>query len=77
MRRIVFDHFDIADQSGASIRTFHQIVAEQSVARKAAVKHLVQRIYLIDPLADKNAFPIQVLIHIRRRMRVDIQSRLP
>ena len=43
VRGIVVDHLDIADQPGARVSAFDQVVAEQRVAREAMLQHLVQR----------------------------------
>ena len=39
VRRIVLDHLDIADQSGTGIRAFDQVVAQQRIAREAAIEN--------------------------------------
>jgi hypothetical protein len=64
VRRVIVDNLDIRGQTDTSIRSLNQVVAEQGIARKAPVQNRVQRIDLVNALAGKHAFPIEVLIGV-------------
>ena len=77
MRRIIVDHFDIADQPCARVGAFDQIVAEQSVARKALIQNLVQSLDFEDSFAGVNSFAVEVLVDVGSRARVDVEPVCP
>src|SRR5258708_2850911 len=76
MRRVVLNHLNVADQPGASIGPFDQIVTQQSIAGEAAIQHAMQCVDFVNPFSYKNAFAVKVLIYIRRRMSIDIETSL-
>ena len=76
VRGIVVDHLDIADQAGARVGAFDQVVAEQGVAREASIEYLMNGVDLVDAFAGEDAFAVQILIDVRDRAGVDIEAGL-
>ncbi len=64
VRRVVVDEFDIGGQTDTRIRTFDQVVTQQGIAREAAVEHGMKSGNLIDALAGKHAFAVEVLVGV-------------
>ncbi len=63
-RRVFLVQQHIAYQSGARVTTFQQIVAEDAVFGKAILERSLERIDLVDSLADEGAFTEQVLVDV-------------
>ena len=66
----------IADDAGARIAAFEQVVAENAVFRKAHVHGAFERIHVIDALAHERTFAEQILIDVRDGPRVRVYARL-
>jgi len=62
---------------GTRISALNQIVAEQSIAWESFVQYQVTYIHVINTLSGKYAFTVQVLVHIRDRPCIDIESGAP
>src|SRR5579862_4285400 len=77
MRRIIFDHLDIAYQSRPRVRAFDQVMAEQGVAREAPVQDPLDNIDLINPFARVDALSVEVLIGVGDCSGVNIEPSLP
>jgi hypothetical protein len=73
-RRIVVDQIDVGDQAGASEEPLEQIVAEQRVRRNPVRKRSVERVDVVDSLADVAPLVKEVLIDVRDRGRVGIDA---
>src|SRR5512139_3119617 len=65
----------IAQQSGPRVAPFQEIVAEDPVLGKPSLEGLLERIDVVDPLADEGAFVEHVLVHIGDGARVRVDSR--
>ena len=76
VRRVVVDKLDVGGQACARIGAFDQVVAQQGIARKAAVEHGVKRCNFIDSLAGKNALAKEILVGIGDGARINIESAL-
>jgi hypothetical protein len=63
--RIFFVELYVAQETGAGIGAFQQVVAEDAILREAIAECLLEGIELIDPFADEGPFSEQVLIHVR------------
>ena len=74
--RIFLVQLHIAQQPRPRIAPFQKIVAEDPVLGKASLERLLERIDIIDPLADEGAFTEQVLVNIGDGARVRIDARL-
>ena len=74
LRRVVIDQVDIGAQAGTRVNTFEQIVTEQRILRDAIVERGVEGIDIVNALADVTALVEQILIHVRDRRRVRIDS---
>ena len=64
MRGIILIQMHIAQQAGARITPFQQIVAENPVLGKAFIQCLLECIHLIDTLADERTFAEHVLVDV-------------
>ena len=64
VRRVVVDQLDVGDEPGARVEALEQVVAEQRVLRHAAGERGLERIDVVDPLADVAALVKQVLIDV-------------
>src|SRR6266496_49114 len=74
VRLIVFDHFDIAYQSRSRVRSLKQIVAQQGISGKTSVKNAVNGLYLVNSFSRETPFAIQILVDIRDRAGIDVES---
>src|SRR5947208_2092963 len=74
VRWIIFDHFYVGRQPGASISAFDQIVAEQRIAWESTVQHAVNGFHFVDAFAGKAAFPVQVLVNVGNGPGVDVET---
>ena len=54
-----------------------RVVAEDAVFREAPVEGALERVDVVDPLADVRALTEEVLIDIRYRARIGVDARLP
>ena len=66
----------IAQQSRPRVAPFQKIVAEDPVLGEASVERPLERIDVIDPLADERAFTEQVLVNIGDGARIRVDARL-
>nr|GFC86757.1 hypothetical protein [Tanacetum cinerariifolium] len=73
-RGVLLVHLHIAQQTGARIATFDQIVAEDLVVRQATFQRAGKSIHLVDALADERALLEQVLIDVRDRSGIGIDT---
>src|SRR5579859_4590789 len=76
MRRVIFDNFDVGDQSHTGVRALNQVMAEQSILREPAIEHAVDRFGFENALAGKNGLSVEVLIDVRHRARVNVETGL-
>ncbi len=75
-RRRLFHEFDVAEQPAARVAPFEQVVAEDAVFRQASAQHVLERIDLVDALADERTLSKQVLVDIAHCARVRIDAGL-
>src|SRR5688572_3287835 len=75
-RRILLVQLDIAQQPGARITAFQQVVAENAVLRKASLERALERIDVIDALADERAFAEEILVRVGNGARVRVDAGL-
>ena len=75
-RRILLVQLHVAQQAGARIAAFQQIVAEDAVLGKAPSERALERIDVVDALADERAFAEQILVHVGNGARVRIDAGL-
>ncbi len=73
--RIFLVQVRIAQQSGPRMAPFQEIVAEDPVLGQPTVEGLLERIDVVDPLADEGAFVENVLVHIGDGARVRVDPR--
>ncbi len=73
---VVLVQSHVADQAGACIAAFQQVVAEDAILRQAALERMLERFDVIDALAHERAFVEQVLVDIRDHARVRIDAGL-
>ncbi len=73
-RRIFLEQLHVAEQAGARVATFDQVVAEDAVFRKAVVQAQLERVDRVDALADERAFAEHVLIDVRNHLRVRVDA---
>ena len=73
---VLFVEFHVTDERGPGMARLQQVVAEHGVFRKASVHRGLERIHLIDSLADESAFLKEVLIDIGHRPGVGIDARI-
>src|SRR5579872_6584546 len=76
MRGIIFDHLNIANQPSPRVSALHEVMTQQRVPRKAPVEHTMQCFYFVNSFTNKNSFTVKVLINVRSRVSVDIESGL-
>ncbi len=76
MRGIIVDDFDIGRKPCARVGALDQVVAEQCVARKAAVEHSMEYRDLIDSLAGEAPLAEQVLVGVGNGARVNVEAAL-
>jgi hypothetical protein len=55
---------DVAEQAGAGVAAFEQVVAEDRGCRAAAAQRLLEGVDVVDALADERALAEQVLVHV-------------
>src|SRR5207244_3144267 len=63
-RRIFLVKCHVADQTAAGVDRFQQIVAQDSILRKAAVQSTLESIDVINAFADERALAEKILINI-------------
>src|SRR4030095_2425887 len=71
---VVVDELDGGAETGPGIEPVEEIVAEQRVLGHARGQRGIERIDVVDPLADEAAFVEEVLVHIRYRGRVRVDA---
>ena len=76
VRRIIVNNFDVRYQTGASVRAFNKVVAQNHVAREAVLHDLLERFDFVDSLTGEAAFAEQILINVRSRARVNVETRV-
>ena len=74
--RMFFVEFHVADQGGAGMTCFQQIVAEHGVLGEASLHGPLERIHVVDSFSDERAFPKDILIHVGHFPRVGIDARI-
>ena len=74
VRGIVIEKFDVADQGGAREDRFKQIVAQQGLFGNASVEGPLKSINFVQTLARVNAFAEKILINVRSRRGIRIDS---
>ncbi len=72
-RRVVVEHLDVGHQPGAGEAALDQIVREERVGRKSTVGRLLEGVDVVDALPGEAALTVEVLVHVRDRggVRVD------
>ena len=73
--RIFLVQVHVAQQSRPRMAPFQEIVAEDPVLGEPSLEGLLERIDVVDPLADEGAFVEHVLVHIGDGARVRVDSR--
>src|SRR5688572_7522298 len=70
---IVVVEGNVGGEPGARITAFDQIVREQHVRWKSAVRRALEGVDVVNPLAGETAFAVKILVHIRdcSRIRID------
>ena len=76
MRRVILIQMHVAQQAGTHITAFQQVVAENAILGKAIVQPPLERVHLIDALADKRAFTEHVLVDVRDGTGIRVDARL-
>ena len=74
--RIFLVQLHIAQQPRPRVAPFQKIVAEDPVLGKAPVECPLERIDIIDPLADERAFVKEVLVNVGDGARIRVDARL-
>ncbi len=75
--RIVLVQLRIAQQPCPRVTSFQKIVAEDPILGEAPTEGLLERIDVVDPLADERAFAEHVLVDVRDGTRVRVDAGLP
>ena len=73
---VLFIELHIAQQPRPRVASFQQIVTEDTVLGKAAVERPLERVHVVNALADERAFTKEVLIHIGDGAGIRIDARL-
>ena len=73
----IVDDLDIGAQRHARKQAFKQVVAQQRVVGHAAVERALERVDVVNALADVTAFAKEILIHVRHRRRVRVEADVP
>ena len=73
-RRIFFVQLNVADQCGPSVASLDQVMAEHRILRETAGDRLLESIDIIDPFANKRSFLENVLVHVRYRAGIRVNS---
>ena len=74
-RWIIFVQDHVRQQCGPTVAAFQQVVAENRVLREVSAP-MIERIDIVNSLADKRTFSKQVLIHVRDNPRIRINTRI-
>ena len=77
VRRVVVDEVDVGAQPRARVEALEQVVAEQRVLRHAVRERRLERVDVVDALADVAALVKEVLIDVGHRGRVRIEADVP
>ena len=77
VRRVVVDQMDVGAQSGARVRPFEQVVAQERVLGHAVLQRRLEGVDVVDALADVAAFVKEILVDVRDRRRVRIDADVP
>ena len=73
---ILLVQLGVAHQARPDIATFQQVVAQDPVLREPPAECPLERVDLVDSLADERAFAEDVLVHVGDRARIGIDARL-
>ncbi len=73
-RREVLDDLDVGREAGACVDAFEQVVAEHRVVGHAAGERRLERVDVVDALADVRPFAGEVLVDVRHGARVRIDA---
>jgi hypothetical protein len=76
-RRVFLLQLRVAQQTGARVAAFEEIVAEDAVVGEAIRERALEGIDVVDPLADEGAFARHVLVYVGHRARIGIDAGLP
>ncbi len=74
VRRKVLEQRHVRNEGGAAVQALEQVVAEQGVVRNPPGQAGLERHRIVDALAGEDPDPEQVLIHVRDRVRVQIET---
>src|SRR5439155_3814792 len=75
-RRRLLEQLHVAQQARAGVAAFEQVVAQDAVFWQTPAEHMLERVDVVDALADERAFAEQVLIDVTDGARVGIDARL-
>ena len=74
-RGLVLMQFHIGDQRGPGITTLHQVVTQDQILREAPGGGLLERVHIVNALADVRPLGKQILIHVGYLARIGIDPR--
>ena len=69
-------YLDVAQEAGARVTPFEQIVTEYPIFGKAPFECALECVDVINPFADERSLAEQVLVHIGDGARIGVDSRL-
>ena len=75
-RRIFFVQRRVAQEPRPGVATLDEVVAQDPVLRKAVVQRLLERIDVVDPLADEGSLVEYVLVDVGHGTRIGVYSRI-
>ena len=75
-RRVILEQAHVADQAGTRVAAFQQVMAQDLVLRETVLQRVLEGIDVVDALADERTFAKQVLVHVRHRACIRIDTRL-
>ena len=77
MRRILFEQDDVCYQPDTPVDSFDQVVTEQRIFRHPSRQAALERVQIVDALANVNPFAEQILVGVGHGPGVWIQADVP
>src|SRR4029450_2793857 len=77
IRGIVFYQLDVRDETCPCKHALDEVMAQQRVRRKPPLERFAERVDLVDAFARETALAEQILIHVRDRPCVDVETDVP
>ena len=74
--RVLFVHLHVGQQPGARVAAFEQVVTEDPVLREPAAHSPLERVHVVDALADEGPFAEQVLVDVGHHAGIRVDARL-